>query len=131
MMILYELGINDNELKNILEQVPNFKNMEEDEIKEKIDILYYVGCNDKDIKNIIVSNPHYLDRMSDDILKLINYLKNIGFGNISLLFDNDPYFLNYDVFEIEDYINTKLSDGILLEDIIDEIESNPYIIDEI
>ena len=36
-----------------------------------------------------------------------------------------------DVFEIEDYINTKLSDGILLEDIIDEIESNPYIIDEI
>ena len=127
---LFELGINDNDLRFILEQVPNIFYMNREEVCNKINILKYVGCTDRQIKNIIVSNPNYLDRIDNDILKLINYLKQIGFKNIDLLFDSNPYFLNYDVFEIEDYVNKRVMEGKKIEDIIDEIEDNPYIIDE-
>lgn len=126
---LFELGISANDLKEILEQTPNIINMSNDEINNKIDILLYVGCNIRHIRNIIISNPNYLDRLDEDILKLINYLKKKGFNNINLLFDSNPYFLNYDVFEIDDYINEEISQGKVLEDIVDEIEDNPYIID--
>lgn len=127
---LFELGINEDTIRFMLEQCNNIINMSDEELEEKINILMYVGCNERHIKNIIVSNPYYLDRINDDVLKLISYLKEIGFKNINLLFDSNPYFLNYDVFEIKDYISNKLSSGMKLDIIIDDIENNPYIIDE-
>lgn len=127
---LFSFGINENDLKNMLEQVPDLLDISSELVKEKIDILKYVNCSDKNIKNIIVSNPEYLERDSRDILKLIKYLNDMGFTLLNLLFDSNPYFLNYDEFEIRDYINKRLNDGIELDDIIDEIDSNPYIIDE-
>lgn len=127
---LFELGINDNDLRFMLEQVPDIFNMSREEVNNKLDILKYVGCTDRHIKNIIVSNPNYLDRIDDDVLKLISYLKQIGFKNINLLFDSNPYFLNYDVFEVEDYINKQVINGMNVEDIIDVIEGNPYVMEE-
>lgn len=127
---LIELGINENEVKNILEQVPSVLEIGNDELRKKIDILTYVGCNLRHIKNIIISNPNYLDREIDDVLKLISYLKKVGFSNLYLLFDANPYFLDYDDYEIKKYIDKRISKGTNIEDIIDDIESNPYIIDE-
>lgn len=126
---LFELGITENDLKNMLDLVPNIINMDDKEIAEKIDILKYVSCDDKNVRNIIISNPMYLDRVNSDVLKLINYLNACGFSDLDLLFDSNPYFLNYDVFQIKDYINKQIALGKNREDIIDEIESNPYIID--
>ena len=127
---LFELGINDSDIKNMLEQVPSIMDMSSSEVCEKIDILKYVMCNDRQIKDIISSNPYYLDRINGDVLKLINYLQMLGFSNLNLLFDSNPYFLNYDVFEIEEYVNKRRNDGMDIIDIVDEIDSNPYIIDE-
>lgn len=127
---LFNLGISDGEIRDMMELVPSLFNMSTDLVMEKIDILKYVGASDKNIKNIIVSNPCYLERDTTDVLKLIKYLNNLGFTLLNLLFDSNPYFLNYDVFEIRDYIDRRKEDGISLEDIIDEIDSNPYIIDE-
>ena len=127
---LFELGISDSDLRFMLEQVPNIIDMTNEEISEKIDILTYVGCNEKHIKNIIVSNPGYLDRITDDVLKLISYLKKIGLSDINFLFDSNPYFLNYDVFELEEYIICQIDKGKNIVDIIEGIESNPYVIDE-
>lgn len=127
---LFELGINEDTIRFMLEQCNNIINMSDEEIEEKINILTYVGCNERYIKNIIVSNPYFLDRINDDVLKLISYLKEIGIKNINLLFDSNPYFLNKDVFEIEDYINDRLEKKECLEDIIEDIENNPYIIEE-
>ena len=93
-------------------------------------LLYLMTRDVRHIKNIIISNPYYLCRMNEDILKLISYLKKIGINNVNLLFDSNPFFLNYDRFEIEEYVNNKLDIGMELEDIIDSIEDNPYIIDE-
>ena len=131
MGILFELGISDNDIKNMLELCPVIKDMSDDEIKEKINILSYIGCNIRHIKNIIVSNPNYFDRINDDIFKLINYLNKIGISNIYLLFDSNPYLLNRDMFEIEEYIDNRRENGMTFEEILDEFESNPYIIDEI
>lgn len=131
MDILLSLGISDKDLKFILEQCPTIIDMSNEDISEKMEILKYVGCNERHIRNIIIGNPYYLDRFNDDILKLIGYLKEIGISSINLLFDSNPYFLNKDSFEIKEYVLERLSDGVLLEDIVDEIESNPYIIDEV
>lgn len=126
---LFEIGITEFDLKNMLDLVPDILNMEDSEINEKIEILRYVNCTDRHIRNIIVSNPIYLDRINSDVINLINYLNECGFSNLNILFDTNPYFVNYDVFEIRDFINKKISFGKEIEDIIDEIESNPYIID--
>ena len=126
---LLELGINEFDLKNMLYVVPNIVDMSDKEIDDKIDILKYVGCNDRHIKNIIISNPGYLDRVNSDLLKLINYLNTNGFSNLNLLFDSNPYFLNYDVFEVRNYINKQVNLGKNMTDIMDEIESNPYVMD--
>ena len=127
---LFELGISDKEIKFMLEQCSDILNMKDEEVIEKIDILKYIGCNMKQIKNIIVGNPYYLDRMNEDILKLISYLKKIGLTSINLLFDSNPFFLNYDRFEVEEYINKKIDNGMDLDDVVYSIEDNPYIIDE-
>lgn len=127
---LFELGISDNDIKNMLEQVPSIMDFSREEIDEKVEILKYVNCNDRQIRDIIASNPYYLDRINNDVLKLISYLKKIGFNSLNLLFESNPYFLNYDVFEIEEYIDKRINDGMDILDIIDEIDSNPYIIDE-
>lgn len=127
---LLNLGISDDDLKYILEQVPKINDMTSEEIDEKIDILTYVNCDEEQIRNIIVCNPRYLNKFTDDILKLISYLKKIGLSSLNLLFEANPYFLDYDVFELEDYVSEEIKNGRKLEEIIDEIESNPYIIDE-
>ena len=128
--ILFNLGIREEDLKFMIEQVPGILDMSDKEINDKIDMLRYVGCVDRHIKNIIISNPYYLDRLDDDILKLIGYLKQVGFSNINLLFDSNPFFLDKDVFEIKEYIDNKINDGYDISDIVDLISSNPYIIDE-
>ena len=128
--ILYELGIDDKEIKIMLEQVPSIIDMSYEEINKKIDILRYIDCSFRHIKNIIVSNPYYFDLLDDDVLKLIRYFKKIGVSNINLLFDSNPFILNKEVFEIKDYVSKRIDFGMSLEDIVDEIECNPYIIDE-
>lgn len=131
MDLLIDLGIDESDLKNILDQCNDIMNLSFEEIKEKIDILSYVGCSVRQIRNIIICNPYYLDRFSDDVLKLISYLKRVGFSNLNFIFDSNPFFLNKDDFEIKDYIDSRLRDNVLLEDIVNDIENNPYIIDEV
>lgn len=129
--LFYDLGIIEEDIKNMLEQCPDILDMSKEEINEKIAILTYIGCQKRHIKNIISSNPPYLERSTDDVLKLITYLKTINMNSLHLLFDTNPYFLNKDDFEIKEYVRDRLKEGKTLEDIVEEIEDNPYIIDEI
>ena len=41
---LFELGISDNDIKNMLEQVPSIMDFSREEIDEKVEILKYVNC---------------------------------------------------------------------------------------
>jgi len=130
MLELYNLGIKEQDIKFIVEQCPDILEMTNEEIIEKIELLKLIECSDIHIRNIISSNPNYLTRLNKDIIDLINKLSKLGFSCLNLLFDSNPFLLNKDAFEIDDYIKLKLNQGNSLVNIIDEIESNPYIIDE-
>lgn len=131
MIELYNLGLNDNNIKDIVEMFPEIKNLSNDDIANNIKVLRDIDCNNRHIKNILICNPFYLYRSIDDILNLIKKILEIGMTNINLLFDSNPFLLNKDDYEIDDYINKQMSIGKSIEDIVDEIDSNPYIIDEI
>ena len=127
---LFNLGISEDTIKSMLELNPNIKDLPKEEINNKIELLKSINCTDSQVINIISSNSLYLDRINDDIVKLIKYLLEKGFKCLNILFDSNPYILNLDVFEIDNYINKRL-DSELLEDIIDDLDSNPYLFNEI
>lgn len=124
---LLELGLTVNDIQNIKDFI---REEDQEDMINNIQLLENIGCDKNSIKNIIVGNPSFLQRSYSDVYKLISYLQQLGFTYINLLLDSYPSFLNKDAFEIRDFINRKLSDGESLEDIIDEIDSNPMIIDE-
>ena len=127
---LYRIGISDGTIKSMIELEPSICEISTQEVKEKEIILEKINCNENQIINIISSNPMYLDRMNDDVLKLINKLKSYGFSMLNILFDSNPYILNLDAFEIENYINSRLNNNEKLEDIVDDLDSNPLLFNE-
>jgi len=131
MLELYNYNINDSELKELININKEIISLTEYEIKELLDILVYINCNEKQIKNIILCNPFYLSRIKEDVEDLINKLKEYSFNELNLLFESNPLLLNKNDFEIEDYIKNRLKEDISLEKVIEEIENNPFIIDEI
>ena len=130
MDILYNLGIEEKEICEMVEQCQEIKNLSLGEIEYKIFLLKELGCNERHIKNILVSNPYYLNRSNSDVVKLIKKLLEYGFECLNILLDSNPYILNKDAFEVENYINEKLKNDELLEDIVDDLDSNPYKFDE-
>lgn len=129
MLELYNLGISELDLKNIIEMNPDITNISEEEIRKLIMILKQINCNDKMVRNIIISNPFYLSRIDTDIINLINKLASLGLSTLNLLFDTNPYLLNKDTFEIEEFLKKKQKE-YSIEEIVDMIDSNPYIIEE-
>lgn len=131
MQEIYNLGISENTIKNMIEINPNIVNITEKEISDKIKLLKSVGCTDNQVTNIISSNALYLDRTNEEVVKLIKYLLEIGFNTLNILFDSNPYILNLEAFEIEKYINDRKNKGELIEDIIDDLDSNTYLFNEL
>jgi len=129
MIGLYDLGLSEETIKSMIELNPNLVDITEKELDNKLKILKTVNCSDNQIRNIIGSNSLYLDRTNEDILNLINYLLDKGFRTLNILFDSNPYILNLDSFEIDNYINNRL-ERETLEDIIDDLDSNPYLFNE-
>ena len=127
---LYNLGISDITLKCMVEMNPEILEMSKNEINEKQNILKRINCTNREILNIISSNALMLSRTNSGLTNLINYLEEIGFDNLNILFDSNPYILNLEPFEIENYINSKKEEGMSLEDIVDTLDSEPYLFNE-
>ena len=130
MLNLYNLGITDEELLELLEQNNKVIKLTEEDLLISINILKNIGCNDLQIKDIIITNPWYLTRSYDDTINLINKLTEIGIKNLNNLFDNYPLLLNKDDFEIQEFVDKCLKNNMDKNDIIDIIENNPYMIGE-
>lgn len=128
---LFNLGISEKTMDNMLDINPCLKQISKNEILHKIQLLKSINCSDREIFNVISSNPIYLNQTNDKLVTLFNYLLSLGFSTLDVLFDANPYILNLDIFEIEKYINTRLNSGELLEDIIDDLDSNPFLFNEI
>ena len=131
MIELYNLNISDETINEMIEIVPELKEIDSDEIEDKEIILEKLGCDKGQISNIISSNPTYLIRSNEDILKLIEKLKEYGFSTLNILFDSNPYIFSLESFEIEDYIKERENNGEDLSDIIDNLDSNPFLFLEI
>ena len=61
------------------------------------------------------------------IKKLIKKLIEIGFTNINLLLESNPYLLNMEEEELERIYNKKIHEGLSKEEIIDYINYNEVI----
>lgn len=131
MIELYNMGLSENTIKNIIEIIPELKDMTSKEVIDKKIILEKINCNNNQIINIISSNPQYLNRTNGEIMSLIQKLIDLGFDTLNILFDSNPYILNLEPFEIDNYINSRMHKGELLEGIIDDLDSNPYLFSEI
>lgn len=129
--ILKRLNISEETIKQMVEICPNIEELSSDEVLEKIEVLKEIECNKNQIRNIISSNAMYLDKSIADIQKLINKLIEKGFTTLNILFDGNPYILNLDAYEIEEYIGKREQKGEKLEDIVDDLESNLYLFEEI
>ena len=131
MKELLKLGFSECTIDEMLNQNPNIKDITYEELYQKIDILKNIGCSEEQVLNIIGSNPMYLDRSNNDVIKLLAFLDKLGFSVLSILIDGNPYILNLDVFEIDDYVKSRLSNGELLEDVVDDLDTNTYLFNEI
>ena len=128
---LFSWNLNDLDIKEMISINKDILNLDNEEIINIISILKYINCSDSEIRNILVTNPNYLSRCYSDVIDLINKFKSLNIDDLNELFNSNPHLLNKDVFEIEDYINNEISNGKKLDDIIDELVSNPFIIDEV
>ena len=130
MQELFNLGIQESDIKAMLEINNDIKDLSSQEIYEKEIILTNVNCTKNQIKNIISSNALFLTRTNEEIIQLINCLKKYRFDTLNILFDSNPYILNLEPFEIDNYINERINNGEELDDIIDDLDSNPYLFEE-
>lgn len=123
---LVELGISEEELKSMLELNANI--LDEPELNILIDILYLIKCDTRMIKNILISNPNYLSRTKEDVVGLINELLSLCLNDLNILFDTNPYLLDLDDFDIEDY---KLEHNYSNEELVNLLEGDPFIFSEV
>lgn len=131
MRELYNLDLSENTIKSMLEINPNIKNLTSLDIIKKIELLRKIGCKDNEIRNIISSNATYLTLEDDEVLSLIFHLKKIGFTSINILLDSNPYILNLQPFEIQNYIEKRTKSGETIEYIIDILETDPYLFNDL
>lgn len=128
---LYNIGISEVTLKSMMEINSRLLDLTNNEVIEKKLLLEEIGCSEIQILNIISSNPLFLNRITSEIVKLLECLMNFGFKSLNILFDSNPYILNLEPFEINNYINNRINNGELPENIIDDLDSNPYLFSEI
>ena len=98
------------------------------------EITYFlkkIGCDERIIKNVIMSNEQVLLRSISDLEKLVSKLREIGLTDIVDLLDANPYILNLDAYEIDDYIKRKEESGESFDEIVDALESEPALFMEI
>jgi len=131
MIGLFELGISNETINNMVTLFPEIRDMNEKDLQKKVTILEKLDCSRNQIANIIGSDPEYLTKSNIVVLELINKLIDLGFRNLNILFDSNPYVLNFETFEIDNYVNNRIKNGESLEDIVDDLDSNPYLFSEV
>lgn len=128
MEILFNLGLTEENIREMLEISPFIKNLPEEDIAINIEILNQIGCKRRHIKNIIIANPNYLLEDKDEILEIITILNNLHFTHLYLLLDTNPFLLTTSKKDIESFIKTQKQNGLTDNNIKDLIENDPYII---
>lgn len=111
MNYLYNLDLNENEILDIAEANEEVQDLSEEEMIKYIYVLIDIGCTQKQIHTIITSNPAYFSRDIDDVGTFLRKLKSYDV-DVSLALEANPWLLNKDSFELDEFINEKRSIGI-------------------
>lgn len=125
--LLIELEFKDNDIKELLETNKELLEYDLEVATNNIDILRKLKCNHSQIRNMIYTNSYFLDH---SIIDLVEFLFNKGFTDLNVLFDSNPFLLSKEKYEMEEYITKQKNKGISLDEVIDLIEENPYVIEE-
>ena len=115
---LYNLDLNENEILDIAEANGEVQDLSEEEMIKYIYVLIDIGCTQKQIHTIITSNPAYFSRDIDDVGTFLRKLKSYDV-DVSLALEANPWLLNKDSFELDEFINEKRSLGIADDKILD------------
>ena len=119
---LYNYNLDDEDIKHILEINNDIFTLTSSEILEKINILINLGCSIDTIKHVIVTNPYFLTNELIDIKNLINILSYLDIINYEEILNINPFILNNNVYDMEEYIkinkNKGYSDKYILDNII-------------
>ena len=118
MNYLYNLDLNENEILDIVDANEEVKDLSEEEMIKYIYILIDIGCTQKQIHTIITSNPAYFSRDAEDVGSFLRKLKSYDI-DVSLAVEANPWLLNTDSFELDDFINEKRNLGIADDEILD------------
>lgn len=118
MNYLYNLDLNENEILDIVDANGEVQDLSEEEMIKYIYALIDIGCTQKQIHTIITSNPAYFSRDVDDVGTFLRKLKSYDV-DVSLAVEANPWLLNKDSFELDEFINEKRSLGISDDKILD------------
>lgn len=118
MNYLYNLDLNENEILDIVDANEEVQDLSEEEMIKYIYVLIDIGCTQKQIHTIITSNPAYFSRDIDDVGTFLRKLKSYDV-DVSLALEANPWLLNKDSFELDEFINEKRSLGIADDKILD------------
>lgn len=118
MNYLYNLDLNENEILGIAKANEGVQDLSEEEMVKYICILIDIGCSQKQIHTIITSNPAYFSRDVEDVGSFLRKLKSYDI-DVSLAVEANPWLLNKNSFELDEFINEKRSLGIADDKILD------------
>ena len=124
MDVLIRYGFTIDEIKSMMDTNINIEEFSDNDIYELIDILEKLGCSKDIIKNIFLCNPFYITRNVNDVNNLIKKLLELGFNNLYLLFDTNPYILNMNDDDILSICDKMSEEGKDKEEIINYINYN-------
>ncbi|MBQ6135051.1 MAG: hypothetical protein IJI60_01900 [Bacilli bacterium] len=119
MDILIRFGFTMEEIKNMMDTNDKIEETSDKNINEILDILKNIDCEEAQIKNIFLCNPFCLTKESKEIKNLIQKIKEIHFQKPALLLDSNPYLLNMQTEELEEWMNQKKQDNLTEEQIKD------------
>lgn len=124
---LIRFGFTIEEINILMDSNEDISLVSDNSVNEIIKLLKDNNCSNNTIKNIFICNPFVITNNMIDTAKLINKLKELGFTNINLLLDSNPYILNISDKELEKLYNKKKDEGLKSSEIIDFISYNNVI----
>lgn len=125
MDALIRFGLSIEEIKNMMDANILIDGSSTDILEKLIDILREIGCSSLQIKNILITNPFYLNRTNLEVASLIDTLREMNFTNLDVVFDTNPFLLNFDGDEIKNIALDKKNEGL------NDIELRDFIVYEL
>ena len=121
---LIRFGFTIEEINIMMDTNEDISLVSDSDVNEVINLLKDNNCSIDTIKNILICNTFTITNSILDTNKLIDKLKELGFKNINLLFDSNPYVLNISDKIIEKLYNKKKDEGLEKPEILDFISYN-------